>query len=147
METSRILAHCTTLLTNAIGKITFYLVVNKNDPTGANRWILVDLSHQERTQPNYVSSLQKVMDDWNCYDLLLFVNSVTTNLPPSLPARKWWLIDAAAEPVWTEGYECFPLLYQNHDVEHDGLHCWVPGFRKMMFQRDVYEHIDMLKNS
>ncbi|UDQ79775.1 hypothetical protein LJN55_20490 [Erwinia rhapontici] len=147
MEASRILAHCTTLSTSTVGKITFYLVVNRYDPTATNRWILVDLSHQERTQPNYVSSLQKVMDGWDCYDLLLFVNSVTANLLPSLPARKWWLIDAAAEPVQSGDYECFPLLYQNHDVGYDGLHCWVPAFRKMMYQREVYEYIDMLKNS
>ncbi|WP_193162857.1 hypothetical protein [Enterobacter ludwigii] len=147
MEISRILAHCTTLSTTTVGNTTFYLIVNKNDPTGANRRILVDLSHQIRTQANYVSSIQKVMNDWNCYDLLLFVNSVTVSLLPNLPARDWWLIDAAAEPVQTANYECFPLLYQNHDVEYEGLQCWVPALRKMMYQREVFEYVDMINNS
>lgn len=147
METSRILAHCTILLTTTVGNTNFYLIVNKNDPTGVNRRIFVDLSHQARTQSNYVSSIQQVMTDWDCYDLLLFVNSVTVSLPPSLPARDWWLINAAAEPVQTACYECFPLLFQNHDVNYYGLHCWVPALRKMMYQREVLEYVDMINNS
>lgn len=141
MGIANLLAHCTVLSTSVTGNTTLYLVVNRHDPTASNRWVLVDLSHQSRTQANYVSNIQQVMNNWSCHKLLLFVNTVTASVAPNLTADRWWLIDAAAEPVFTAGYECFPLLYQDHDTEQDGLHCWVPALRKMMLQREVYEYV------
>ncbi len=137
-----ILNNLTVINSKTLHNTTFYLVTNKYNPTGENRFIFVDLSHQTRTQANYVSSLNSVMKEFNCYSLMLLVNAVTPSLTNNLNGR-WLLLGAHHDKIIESGYEMYPLLYQNHeDLEYEGPICWVPKLRRMLTINQLYDIIN-----
>lgn len=138
MNFERLLSHFTQHNFCKIGSTKFILATFNSDPTGQARTVIVDVSHQRRTQPNYLSSLNNVMNLWQCRDVIIYLNVATNNLRPSFQANAWCFIDANAEPIFVNGYELFPIVDQDEYVSgYAGLYCFSPDLRRCLNEADV----------
>lgn len=139
MNINNLLNHLVVIKETSIGKTTFRLVVNRADPNGNNRFVLIDLSHQIRTQANYLSSLTSVMQEWQCWKVILYLNTATPGLTSNIPAQHWQLVSANHSPLRIGQYELFPLLWQ---TDSSNLECWVPQLRKNYTEQQVWDIIN-----
>ncbi|EPP7628133.1 hypothetical protein ACUVB7_002275 [Providencia rettgeri] len=141
MNAGDILKHLSIINTVTISNTTYWLATNKKDPTGENRFIFIDLSHQSRTQINYIANITSVMNQFNCGVLMLLVNSVTPSFYANLNASHYILLDANSNSFLFEGFEFYPLLNQDHDTYSEGLAGWVPSKRKVLTQQQIYDQL------
>jgi len=138
MSFERLLNHFTQHNFHKIGSTKFILATFNSDPTGQTRTVIVDASHQSRTQPNYLSSLNSVMNQWQCRDVIIYLNVATNNLRPSFQANAWCFIDANAQPIYVNGYELFPTVNQDsYESGYCGLYCFSPDLRRCLNEADV----------
>lgn len=128
MRFESLLAHFYPLRSETVGETQYVLATFKADITGQARTILVNVSHQNKTQANYLTSLNKMMTKWECRNLVIFLNAATQTLRTSFMAESWCFIDARSEPVVVNGFELFPLVNQDEEAMHyEGLFCFSPS--------------------
>lgn len=138
MSFSKLLSHFTTLKSEQIGSTNYVLGAFKSDISGQSRTILIDVSHQSRTQANYLSSLNMMMGKWDCYNLVVYLNSATQTLSPSIKANIWCFVDANALPLTVNGYEIFPLINQDPEqVHYEGMLCFSPSHRACVTEYSI----------
>ena len=142
MNTIAFLSHSTILNSKKIGKTDYYLITNNNDPTRTSRAIFVDLSHQARTQANYLSSLPSVMNEWQCHTYFLFLHKVTASLLPNLPHGRSCILDASAPPSNIQGYILYPLVLQDGCIDMEGQRGYVPQLKGTYTEREVWDMIN-----
>ncbi|HHH2014439.1 TPA: hypothetical protein ACPZAJ_003872 [Yersinia enterocolitica] len=127
MSFDRLLTHFNEQRSETIGSTKYVLATFNADITGKTRAILVNVSHQNRTQANYLSSLNNMMTKWDCRNLVIYLNAATQTLSPSFMAESWCFVDANAEPIVFNGFEVFPLINQDEEAVHyEGLNCFSP---------------------
>ncbi|CAI2014561.1 Uncharacterised protein [Serratia proteamaculans] len=138
MSFARLMAHFTVLKTEKNGSTTFVLAAFNSDLTGQSRTLIVDASHQMRTQANYLSSINGFMNKWECRNVVIYLNSATPSLRPSIQVNGWCFIDANAQPREVDGFELFPLVNQDpYESDHMGLYCFSPSHRRNLYEASV----------
>ena len=138
MSFERLMTHFTVLRTEKNGSTVFSLAAFKSDPTGRSLTLIVDASHQARTQANYLSSINAYMNQWGCWNVVIYLNAATQSLRPSFQANGWCFIDANAQYRQVCGFDLFPLVNQDpYESEHIGLYCFSPSHRCNLNEADV----------
>lgn len=138
MSFARLMSHFTVLKNEVNGSTKFTLAAFNSDPTGQSRTLIVDASHQARTQANYLSSINGFMNKWGCRNVVIYLNAATPSLLPSFEVNNWSFIDANAQPLNVNGYELFPLVNQDpYASSYVGLFCFSPSLRRNLHEEDV----------
>lgn len=138
MSFSNIMSHFTELNSEMVGATRYVLGAYASDITARQRVVLVDVSHQNRTQANYLSSLNRLMNQWQCRNLVIYLNAATQTLVPSFDADFWCLVDASASPIVINGYQLFPLINQDpEELHYVGALCYSPSHQACLNEADI----------
>lgn len=138
MSFNILMSHFKELNSEMVGATKYVLGAYAWDVTASSRVVLVDVSHQSRTQANYLSSLTQLMNKWQCRNLVIYLNAATQTLVPSFNADFWCLVDAGASPVMINEYQLFPLINQDPEQLHyEGALCYSPSHGRCLTEADV----------
>jgi len=120
------------------------LAISKYDRIGVNRFLIIDLSHQNETRSNYINDLESICNDSQCRNVILHVNSVSQSCFDKLITFcDLTLLDAKLDMGNINGIDYFALL--NSWDEHDGYTVWCPSLcPNITTERELYEYYDQL---